>query len=145
MLIKISPASLRQSRGYEYAVRFTLGGAATVFTGLIGAKFGPAVSGLFLALPTVFCASATLIERHQRHEKHKAGLSGRRRGQEAAALEAAGAGLGSLGLIAFAAVFYLIVERNIVAAFAGAVAIWALVSVAVWWLRRRLRTTRVQD
>ena len=144
MLVKISLASLKQTHGYEYAVRFVLGGAATVLAGLVGAAFGPAVGGLFLALPAIFCASATLIERHQRHEKHKAGLSGRRRGQQAAALEAAGTGLGSVGLMAFAAVFYLIVQQNVFAAFAGALAAWALVSVAMWWLRRRLRITRAR-
>ncbi|WP_343299318.1 hypothetical protein [Bradyrhizobium yuanmingense] len=54
---------------------------------------------------------ATLIESHERHAKEKAGLSGRRRGQKAAALDAAGAGLGSIGLAAFAAIFHLVVGQ----------------------------------
>lgn len=33
--IRVSPSSLREGRWYEYVIRFALGGAATVFTGLI--------------------------------------------------------------------------------------------------------------
>jgi hypothetical protein len=126
---------------YEYGVRFLLGGLATVFTGIVSARFGVAIGGLFLALPAIFCASATLIESHERRAKEKAGLSGRRRGQQAAALDAAGAGLGSVGLAAFAATFYALVAANVIGAFAAAILVWAAVSVAAWWLRRKLRST----
>jgi hypothetical protein len=74
-------------------------GAATVFTGLIGSRYGASVGGLFLALPAIFCASATLIEKHEIRRKREAGLVGSRRGREAAALDAAGAGLGSIGML----------------------------------------------
>ncbi|MFK4509379.1 hypothetical protein LPJ38_15815 [Bradyrhizobium daqingense] len=141
MLIKLSPAALKQTHWYEYAVRFALGGVATVATGLIGSHFGVAIGGLFLALPAIFCASATLIESHERRAKEKAGLSGRRRGQQAAALDAAGASLGSIGLAAFAATFYIVVSTSIIGAFAAAILAWTLVSVSAWWLRRKLRTT----
>ena len=33
--IRFSPSSLKEGRWYEYVVRFALGGAATVLTGLI--------------------------------------------------------------------------------------------------------------
>src|SRR5882757_4121200 len=115
---------------YEYGVRFLLGGLATVFTGIVSARFGVAIGGLFLALPAIFCASATLIESHERRAKEKAGLSGRRRGQQAAALDAAGAGLGSVGLAAFAAVFYVTVPVSTIGAFTAAVAAWTAVSVS---------------
>ena len=59
MLVRFSISSLKDSRWYEYVIRFALGGIATVLTGLISSRFGPAVGGLFLALPAVFCASAT--------------------------------------------------------------------------------------
>lgn len=95
--IKISVNSLREGRWYEYAVRFTLGGAATVLTGLISSRYGASFGGLFLALPAIFCASATLIEKHEMRRKQEAGLRGERRGQEAAALDAAGAALGGTG------------------------------------------------
>lgn len=141
MLVKLSPSSLKRTRWYEYGVRFLLGGLATVFAGLVGARFGVTVGGLFLALPAIFCASATLIESHERRRKEKAGLSGRRRGQQAAALDAAGAGLGSIGLAAFAATFHALVSMSVISAFAVAILLWAAVSVSAWWLRRTLRTT----
>jgi len=71
----------------------------------------------------------------------KAGLGGRRRGQQAAALDAAGAGLGSIGLAAFAATFYALVATSVMGAFTAAILIWAVVSVPAWWLRRKLRIT----
>ncbi|TWA94577.1 DUF3147 family protein [Bradyrhizobium stylosanthis] len=140
MLVKMSPSALKQTRWYEYGIRFVLGGLATVLAGVMGAHFGVAIGGLFLALPAIFCASATLIESHERRAKEKAGLDGRRRGQEAAALDAAGAALGSIGLVAFAAVFHITVSVSSAAAFAAAVVAWAVVSVSAWWLRRKLRT-----
>lgn len=141
MLVKLSTSALRQTRWYEYGVRFLLGGLATVFAGVMSARFGVAIGGLFLALPAIFCASATLIESHQRRTKEKAGLSGRRRGQQAAALDAAGASLGSLGLAAFAATFYALVAASVIRAFVAAVLAWAAVSVSAWWVRRKLRIT----
>jgi hypothetical protein len=139
MLVKLSSSALKQTRWYEYGIRFVLGGLATVLAGFIGSQFGVAVGGLFLALPAIFCASATLIESHERQRKEKARLSGRRRGQKAAALDAAGAALGSIGLAAFALVFHLAVGSSVAVAFMAALTVWAVVSVAAWWLRRKLR------
>ena len=141
MQIQLSTSSLSDGRWYEYLVRFALGGAANAFTGLISSTFGASIGGLFLALPAIFCASATLIESHERRAKEKAGLSGRRRGQQAAALDAAGAGLGSIGLAAFASVFYVVVQATTIGAFVAAILVWAAVSVLAWWLRRKLRIT----
>jgi hypothetical protein len=107
--IRFSPSSLREGRWYEYVIRFALGGGATVFTGLLSSRYGATVGGLFLALPAIFCASATLIEKHEIRRKRQAGLAGERRGKEAAALDAAGAALGAIGLLAFAMIFSLIV------------------------------------
>ena len=50
----------------------------TVAAGLIAARFGPVIGGLFLAFPAIFPASATLIEKHVRERKEKAGLPGLR-------------------------------------------------------------------
>jgi uncharacterized protein DUF3147 len=118
--IRFSPSSLKKGRWYEYVIRFALGGAATVFTGLVSSRYGASVGGLFLALPAIFCASATLIEKHEIRKKMEAGLAGERRGQQAAALNAIGAALGALGMLAFAVVFWLTVESSVPAAFAGA-------------------------
>ena len=140
MLVKMSPSALKRTRWYEYGIRFVLGGLATMLAGVMGARFGAATGGLFLALPAIFCASATLIESHERRAKEKAGFNGRRRGQEAAALDAAGAALGSIGLVAFAAVFYVTVSVSSAAAFAAAILAWGVVSVSAWWSRRKFRT-----
>ncbi len=110
--ISFSPSSLKEGRLYEYLIRFVLGGAATVFTGWISSRCGASIGGLFLALPAIFCASATLIEKHEIRRKREAGLDGRRRGEEAAALESAGAVLGAFGMLAFAVTFSLTVARQ---------------------------------
>ena len=89
MIVQFKPSALRQTRWYEYLVKFVLGGVMTVVAGLIAARFGPVTGGLFLAFPAIFPASATLIEKHVRERKEKAGLSGARRGKEAAALDLA--------------------------------------------------------
>jgi hypothetical protein len=140
--IRFSPSSLKEGRWYEYLIRFALGGAATVFTGLISSWYGSTIGGLFLALPAIFCASATLIETHEIRRKRETGLDGRRRGQEAAALDAAGAALGALGMLAFAIAFSLTVERSIPEAFIGASLAWLIVSAAAWYVRRKMRTSR---
>ena len=141
-LIRFSPSSLREGRWYEYLIRFGLGGAATVFTGLVSSRYGASVGGLFLALPAIFCASATLIEKHEIRRKEKAGLGGGRRGQMATALDAAGASLGALGMVAFAVVFWMVVQSSIAIAFIGASLAWLIVSVAAWFLRRQVRWSR---
>ncbi|MGF6308776.1 hypothetical protein ABIB82_002413 [Bradyrhizobium sp. i1.8.4] len=140
--IRLSTSSLKQGRWYEYLIRFVLGGAATVFTGIISSRYGAPMGGLFLALPAIFCASATLIEKHEVRHKREAGLDGARRGQGAAALDAAGAALGALGMLTFAAVFWVAIERSVAGAFIGASLAWLLVSVAAWFVRRRVRFVR---
>lgn len=140
--VHFSPSSLRESRWYEYVIRFVLGGGATVLTGLISSRYGASIGGLFLAFPAIFCASATLIETHEAHRKREAGLAGKRRGQQAAALDAAGAALGAVGLLAFAIVFFVLVESSVLAAFAGASLAWVIVSVAAWHARRKWRIVR---
>ncbi len=139
MIPRFSFSSIKEGRWYEYLVRFALGGAATVLTGAISAGLGPAVGGLFLALPAIFCASATLIEKHEIRRKREAALAGARRGQEAAALDAAGAALGSLGMLAFAASFAALVQTNAVLAFIGALVAWTGAALGSWWLWRHGR------
>jgi hypothetical protein len=138
MIVRLNPSALRETRWYEYLIRFALGGAITVIAGYIAACFGPIVGGLFLAFPAIFPASATLIEKHVRERKEKAGLAGKRRGKEAAALDARGAMLGSFGLAAFALVIWLMIERSPPLALLLAAAAWLAVAVLAWILRRWL-------
>jgi hypothetical protein len=143
--IRFSPSSLKEGRWYEYLIRFALGGAATAFTGLVSSRYGAAVGGLFLALPAIFCASATMIEKHEIRRKREAGFAGERRGKMAAAVDAAGAALGSLGMLAFATVFWSLVTRSIPAAFVSAALAWLILSVAAWYVRRITRTTTTSE
>jgi hypothetical protein len=140
--IAFSPSALKEARWYEYLVRFALGGGATVFTGVVSSRYGASIGGLFLALPAIFCASATLIEKHEIRRKRKAGLDGRRRGQEAAALDSAGAVLGAFGMLAFAIVFSVTVQSSVVGAFVAASVGWLIVSAGGWYLRRKMRLVR---
>ena len=75
---------------------------SSVAAGLIANKWGPGVGGLFLAFPAIFPSSATLVEKHEKQKKQQHGLDGTIRGREAAGLDAAGAAIGSIGLIALA-------------------------------------------
>lgn len=142
-LIRISSSSLREGRWYEYVIRFSLGGAATVFTGLVSSHHGASMGGLFLALPAGFCASATLIEKHEIRRKREAALAGERRGRYAAPLDAAGAALGAVGLLAFAVVFWSVVEESVPVAFMAASLVWLVVSVSAWYVRRKWPSVRL--
>jgi TctA family transporter len=77
-----------------------------------------------------------LIEKHVRERKEKAGLPGARRGKEAAALDAAGAALGSFGLAAFGLVIWLMIVHSW--ALVLAAASWLVVAVLAWQVRRWL-------
>jgi hypothetical protein len=137
MIAHFNPSALRETHWYEYLVRFGLGGAMTVIAGLIADRFGPIVGGLFLAFPAIFPASATLIEKHVRERKEKAGLPGARRGKKAAALDAAGAALGSFGLAAFGLVVWLMIVSSPAWALLLAAASWLGVAILAWQMRRR--------
>src|ERR1700735_5112184 len=106
MKIEANFSSLKETNFREHLVRFVLGGAVTVAAGLMARHWGPIVGGLFLAFPAIFPAGATLIEEHEVQRKKEIGRDGRRRGREAAALDAFGAALGAMGLMAFALVLW---------------------------------------
>ena len=136
MIVLIRLSALCETRSYEYMIRFVLGGAIALVAGLVAARFGPVVGGLFLAFPAIFPASATLIEKHVRERKERAGLPGARRGKEAAALDAAGAVLGSLALAAFGLVIWLVTASCPDLALFLATVVWIAVAMFSWWARR---------
>jgi hypothetical protein len=103
MRIQIDASALAETTWRQYAVRFIFGGLVTVLAGILAKQFGPVIGGLFLALPAIFPASATLIEKHQNEKKERAGLKSPKRAAEAVSLDAAGAAIGSIGLAVFAA------------------------------------------
>jgi hypothetical protein len=143
VIVRARLARLRETRWWEYLVRFAFGGAVTAATGIVAKEFGPAVAGLFLAFPGIFPAGVTLVERHERRKKRKRGLSGTRRGRLAGAVVSAGAVPGALGLIAFALAARALLPRYPAwLALAAALAAWTVASIALWILRFRLRFRR---
>lgn len=138
MLIHVRPAALKETKLQEYLIRFVLGGLATAAAGAIAQYFGPDAGGVFLAFPAILCASLTLIEQHERERKKKAGLKGARRGKDAAALDAAGASLGGVGLAAFGWTVWRGASLGW-PVLALALAAWTAVSLILWVLWRRYR------
>ncbi|HEY2614359.1 MAG TPA: DUF3147 family protein [Chthoniobacterales bacterium] len=139
MQIKIDLSALRQTRWYEYVLRFLFGGIITAVAGTIAKKFGPAVGGLFLAFPAIFPASATLIEKHETERKEKLGLNGKARGRAAASVDAAGAAIGSIVLMIFALLVWLLLLRLapwFVLTLASVV--WFALSALFWLIRKRI-------
>jgi hypothetical protein len=142
MVVRFKWSALKQGKPYEYLIRFALGGLATVIAGLVADWWGPENGGLMLAFPAIFCASATLIESHERKRKAAKGLRGEKRGKGAAALDAAGAGLGSFGLVAFAMVCWGLAEKSPLLSLGLGSLIWFATSVTLWRLRRDMRVVR---
>ena len=138
MRVTFDFSALAKTRWYEYGVRFLFGGAITVITGLLAKHFGPVFGGLFLAFPAIFPASATLVEKHERQKKRKAGIVNTARGREAAALDAWGATMGSLGLVCFALlVWKLLPVRNAGVVLFLALSLWLSVSVLIGRARKK--------
>ena len=139
MQVKIDASALKQTRWYEFGVRFLFGGLITAGAGIIAKEFGPSIGGLFLAFPAIFPAGATLIEKHEKQKKERGGLHGSARGRKAAAVDAAGASIGSIGLFIFALIVrrYLASHGPWLVLTAGTV-IWLGVSLLVWQLRKRI-------
>jgi hypothetical protein len=138
MKIEANFSSLKETNFREHLVRFVLGGAVTVAAGLIARHWGPIVGGLFLAFPAIFPAGATLIEEHEVKRKREIGRDGRRRGREAAALDALGASLGAAGLVTFGLVLWrLLPEHSSWAVLGLAVVAWVVVSGVLWILRKQ--------
>lgn len=137
MVIKFNWGTLKNVKWHEYLTRFVLGGAVTVATGLIAKAYGPVAGGLFLALPAIFPASATLLEQHERDKKRRAGIAFTIRGRLAAALDARGAAMGAIALLAFAAISWqLLPATNEALVLCLALAAWLLVAISLWYIRK---------
>ena len=136
-MIEANLSRLKETRPHEYLVRFVFGGAATVLAGLVARHFGPGPGGLFLAFPAIFPATATLIEAHEKKRLGKTGHDGTNRGRMAASIDAAGAALGCVGLAGFALVLWLLLPKhNPWLILIAAIAIWMLLSVVLWEIRK---------
>jgi hypothetical protein len=142
--IAFTPSALRRTRWYEYALRFFFGGAVTAVAGILAKHYGPVFGGLFLAFPAILPAGATLIEKHETEKKRRCGIVDSARGRKAAALDARGAAMGSLGLICFAlTVWKCLTFLNAALCLLLAVAVWLVLSVLIWRANKfRHRKTR---
>src|SRR6185437_3027289 len=137
MTISVHFSAAKQTKWHEYAVRFLFGGIITVLAGLIAEKYGPSVGGLFLAFPAILPASATLIEKHEIQRKHRRGFHGTVRGREVASIDAAGAAIGSFGLVAFGLVVWQFLPGNKpVPILVTATLAWLATAVLAWKARK---------
>jgi hypothetical protein len=139
MKITVSFASLRQSSWREATLRFGLGGLITALAGLVANEFGPVIGGFFLAFPSIFPASVTLVERHEADQRHEQGIDKTSLARQAAGVDAAGAALGTFGLMAFAVVVWALAADHptwIVLA-SGSFA-WMVVAASAWIMRKQL-------
>jgi hypothetical protein len=138
MRVTLDFSALAKTRWYEYGVRFLFGGIITVIAGLLAKQLGPVFGGLFLAFPAIFPASATLVEKHEREKKRKAGILNTSRGRQAAALDARGATIGSIGLVCFALlVWKLLPVWNAGVVLFAALSLWLSTSVLIWRARKK--------
>ncbi len=107
-------------------------GAAVLTNADVGALPAP-------AFPAIFPASATLIEKHEKEAKQAKGLHGTLRARSAAAIDAAGSSIGSIGLLGFALlVAALLPYHSPVAVLLLGLIAWAVVSAICWRLRKAM-------
>lgn len=127
--IAIDPAKFKKATFKEYLLRFTFGGTITLLTGLIAHFFGPLVGGLFLAFPAILPASVTLLQHDKDHKQ--------------AGIDALGAAVGSLGLLAFGLTIWLLAGRLpawLVILLAAI--LWLAAATLLWLLSRLVKRQR---
>jgi hypothetical protein len=119
---KLALQGLEETKPSEYVIRFVLGGLITACAGLISKSWGPVVGGLFLGFPAILPASLTLVQDHE--------------GRKAAVDDARGGRLGSVGMVAFAAVVWATARAwSPVLVLVTATLVWLAVDVALWGIR----------
>lgn len=125
--VGIGRAQLLQPEWTQLGLRFAFGAGVALLAGLVGMRFGPRVGGLFLAFPAVLPAALTLIEKKE--------------GPATTDIDAVGAILGSVAMVAFAVLAAVLMARvGAPPAVAAAGAAWVIVALALFaGLRRLLR------
>jgi len=139
MRVTITFSAIRQMKWHQFALRFIFGGFVTTLAGVVAMQFGPIIGGLFLAFPAIFPASITLVQNHETEKKEKSGMNGAQRGRYAAAAEAAGAAMGSLGLLIFGVIVWQFAPHYVPwMVLTGATIAWFTVAFLIWEIRKRL-------
>jgi hypothetical protein len=124
--IRVEPSKLREVKPHELAVRFAFGAVISMVAATVGQRYGARVGGVFLAFPAILPASLTLVAKKD--------------GKQAAEDDGRGAVLGSLGMVAFAAVASVGFHSLPVAAvLALATLAWATTGVGLYLVLRDLR------
>lgn len=139
MPVHFDVSAVKNTHWHELAIRFLLGGLITAAAGIIGTKYGASVGGLFLAFPAIFPASATLIDKHEKQKRQRAGFEGRARARQLVSVDAAGTAMGSVALFVFALlVSELIARYPPWLVLVGSTLIWMGIAVLIWRIRKRL-------
>jgi hypothetical protein len=121
--IQVRPGELLSMSPRELGIRFGFGAGVSLLAAIISTLAGPRIGGLFLAFPAILLASLTMMARKD--------------GLRPARDDARGAGLGTLGLVAFALVAAVLLPRwHPAAALVAATAAWAAVSGAAYLVVR---------
>ena len=138
MNISVSLSGIAQTKPLEFVLRFVFGGIVTALAGLIATQFGPVVGGIFLAFPSIFPATATLIEKHEAKKKKQEGMHGRYLAKCAAGADAAGAAMGTIGLLAFGMLVWQLSESLAPwMVLTTATIAWFAVAITVWMIRKK--------
>jgi uncharacterized membrane protein (GlpM family) len=125
-IAEVDPSKLKHVKLTELGVRFAFGAAISVVTGVVSLVFDVWVGGLFLAFPAILPATATLIEENESNR--------------AAKHDVMGATTGAVGLIAFAVVATLTLDRwSPPLALAAAMFTWVVVSVTCYLAYQAVR------
>lgn len=123
--IQFQMAALGQTCLRDWLIRFGFGVGVSALAGTVSVLVGPTLGGVFLAFPVISLASLTLVAKED--------------GVRQARNDARGAGLGTLGLVAFAVVMAVTIVRwPLWSAFMAATAAWALVALGAYLVARRL-------
>lgn len=138
--IQVQTSSIKETRWYEFGLRFLFGGAVTAAVGAVSKHYGPGVGGLFLAFPSIMPAAITMLAKHE--EEHHA-AEGKQRavaaGEQAAADEAIGTAIGSFGLLAFALIIWLASPAwSPALVLLAATVVWFGVAAGLWIVRHHI-------
>ncbi|WP_433964985.1 hypothetical protein [Tunturiibacter gelidiferens] len=139
MRLKLRFDSLKETKPTEYVSRFVFGGVVTVLAGFVADHCGPVLGGLFLAFPGIFPAGVSLVEKHKTQREKTEGKLGIWSARGQASVEAAGASVGTLGLMGFAVVLWQgLPTHNFLPIVFTATGTWIAVSSLFWWTRERM-------
>jgi uncharacterized YccA/Bax inhibitor family protein len=127
----IDLGGLKGKKPKDYLLRFVFGASISLAAALISLKF-QLLGGLFLAFPAILPASLTLVERDA--------------GREQASIDAQGAIIGAIGLLAFALVAAFGIKTiGAIPALIAAAMTWLVVSLSIYAAIMALRAAIKQQ